>query len=68
VVDPVGWYPDIGCMAILADVGGLDVSRVLARGIGAVVATGAIACDVDVIEIGGQPASGRMTVFAIVAT
>ena len=40
----------------------------LAGGLGAVVAADAVAADVDVIKIRGQPADGRVAVVAVVAT
>ncbi len=42
---------DVGCVAVLADIGGLYMRRVLADGLRAVVAACAVACNVDVIEV-----------------
>jgi len=39
----------------------------LARRLDAVVTAEAIASDIDVIEIGGQPAIGRVTIITVVA-
>ena len=43
------------------------MGRVLARSVGAVVAADAIARDIDVIEIRGEPGDGRMAVVTVVA-
>ncbi len=51
MVDPVDRREKHFIVAVLADVGRLDMRRVLADGLGAVVATEAIAGDIDVIEI-----------------
>ena len=67
VIDGKGRYEHIGAVAILADIGGLYVCRGLAGGVGAVVAAHAIASDVDVVEVGRQPACRRMTIIAGVA-
>lgn len=56
MVDGVNRYPDVRRMAVLANIGRLDMRQVLARSIGAVVATGTVACDIYVIEICRQPA------------
>ena len=55
-------------MAVLADIGRLNMCEVFARSVGAVMAAGAIARDIHVVEIGWQPGNGRMTVIAIGAT
>lgn len=52
-------------MAVFADIGRLNMREVLARSVGAVVAAGAIARDIDVIEIRGQPGNRRVTVITI---
>ena len=54
-------------VAILANIGRLDVGRSLANGIRTVVATNAVVHDVDVVEVGGQPGNGGMAVIAIIA-
>lgn len=51
-------------MAVFADIGRKRVSRVLAGRCDAIVAVDTAACDVGMVEVGGQPASRRMTVFA----
>jgi len=68
VVGRVHRHPDVGRMTIFADIAGLDVRLILARRLGTVVAAEAIARDVDVIEVRGQPAGCRMTIIAVVAT
>ena len=55
-------------MAVFADVAGLNMRLGLAGCLGTVMAAEAIARDVDVIEVRGQPAGRRMTVVAVVAT
>ena len=56
VIDRVGGYPDVRCMAIFANIRGPNVSWVLACRVGAIVAAGTISRDVHVIEIRRQPA------------
>ena len=56
VIDRVGGYPDVRCMAIFTNIRGLNVSRILACRVGAIVAAGTISRDVHVIEIRRQPA------------
>ena len=51
-------------VAVLADVGGLDMRGVLADRLSAVMAAYAITRDIDVIEIGRQPTVRRMTIIA----
>jgi len=51
-------YPRVRCMTVFANLSGLNVRWVLARGISTVVATGTITGDVYVIEIRGDPADG----------
>ncbi len=55
-------------MAVFTDVRCLHVREILAGRFDTVVATHAIAGDVDVIEIGRQPGNRRMAVIAIRAT
>jgi len=52
-------------MAVGADIGRIDMGRVLARSIGAVVATDAIARDVRVIEVRRYPRDRRVAVVTI---
>ena len=42
-------------MAVFADIGRLDVCGVLVRSIDAVMAAGAVAHEIHVVEIGWQP-------------
>ena len=66
VVDGVSGHPHIRGMTVFADVARLHMCcRILARGVGTVVAAEAVARDVDVIEVRGQPTCGRMTVVAV---
>lgn len=67
VIDGKYRGPDVGRVAVLADVAGLYVCRSLARRLDAVVAARAVARDVDVVEVGRQPGDRRMAVVAIVA-
>lgn len=55
-------------MAVLADVAGADVGRTLARRLDPVVAADAVARDVYVVEIRGDPRRGRVAVVTGVAT
>ncbi len=68
VIDRKDGNPDIRCVAVLADVAGLDVGQVLASGLGAVVAAETIAGDVDVIEVCRHPACRGVAVVAVGAT
>ena len=54
-------------MAVLADVGGADVSWALADGVDPVVAAGAVPRDVYMIEVGGNPGDRRVAVVTGVA-
>ncbi len=65
VIHGVGRHPGIRVVAVLANIACLDMRRILARRVGAIVAAGAIAGDVDVIEVGGQPASCGVAVVAV---
>ncbi len=51
-------------MAVLADIRGLDVCRIFAGRVGAIVTTNTVARDVDVIEIRGQPPGCAVTIIA----
>ena len=55
------------CVAVLANIGCLNVSEILACGIGAIMAANAVADDVHVTKIRGSKGNGRMTVITIVA-
>ena len=52
-------------VTVFAQICGLNMGRVLACRIGAVVTTDAISCDVDVIEICRQPGHCRMAIITI---
>lgn len=51
MVDGANRGPDIGSVAVFADVARLNVCEILARGICAVVAVNTVICDVRVIEV-----------------
>ena len=53
VVNREGWCPDIGVVAVLADICCQYVCRVLAGRFDTVMAAGAVASDSDVIEVSG---------------
>ena len=46
----------VGVVAVLADVTGLNVSEILARGIGAIVTVDTVAGNVEMIKVRRQPA------------
>lgn len=58
----------IGRMAIFADIGRIDVPDILAGCLSAIVAANAIAHDIQVVEIRGNPAKSAVTVVAAIAT
>lgn len=53
VVNGVNRRPHVGVMAIFADIAGLDVGKILASRIGAVVAVDAAVRNIRVIEVRG---------------
>jgi len=61
-------YEHIGVVAVFADITCLNMLRILTGRIHTVMAIDAIARNVQVIEIRGQPGNGRMTVVASIAT
>ncbi len=67
VINGEDGLPDVGAMAVLANVARLDVRLVLAGRIDTVMTFGAIAREVQVIEIGRQPGDRRVAVVAVVA-
>jgi len=67
VVHLVSGYECHVVVTILANIAGLDMGRVFARGVRAVMAAEAIADNIRVIECGGYPAHRRMAVIAVVA-
>jgi len=68
VIDRKYGRPDIRRVAVFADVACLHVRRSFAGGLCAVMAAKAVACDVDMVEVRGQPTDGRMAIIAVVAT
>jgi len=58
----------VGRVAILTDIGRINMRLVLSGRVSAVVAAHAVARDIDMVEIRWQPAGGAMTVVASVAT
>ena len=67
MIDGEWWYPDGWRMAVFADVGGLYVGRIFAGSRNAIVAVTAIARDVGVVEVRGQPAIRRVAILTDVA-
>lgn len=65
VVDGVDRRKHARIVAILANVSGLNVRRAFAYGVCTVVTGAAIVGNIRVIEVGGQPADGRMAVVAV---
>ena len=64
MVNRIDWREQNTVVAFLANIGGLDMRRVLADCFGTVVAAYAITGNVDVIKICRDPAIGRMTIIA----
>ena len=58
--------PSIGRVAVFAPVGSLDMVDIFPGGVSAVVATEAVASNVHMVEIRGQPTDRRMAIFAII--
>lgn len=46
---------DVGVVAILTNIAGLDVCQILANGVHTVMAVNTLACDVQMVEVGRQP-------------
>ena len=67
VVDHVCRRPQVTVVAVLTDFGGLDMCRVLARRLDAVMAACTVGHNVGVIKSGREPSCRRMTIVAIVA-
>ena len=55
VIDHVGRHKRHVVVAVLADIGGIDMRRMLARRIGAVMAADAVGGDVGVVKVGRDP-------------
>lgn len=64
VIDSVRRCKGDRIMAVDAQISCTDVRRVLADGIGAIVATNAITRDVGVVEVGRSPRRSRMAILA----
>ena len=64
MVDPDDWCPCRVSVAILAQVGGLDMLAMLAGCRRSIVATGAVTGHIGMIEVCWYPAIGCMTVGA----
>jgi hypothetical protein len=58
MIDPDHRYPGGIAMAILADIGGVDMAAVLTRCRGAVMAAETVVGDAAVVEVGRYPATG----------
>lgn len=55
VVNGISRCENIGVVAVLTHIAGLNVGDILARRINAVVTVNAVGSDIDVIEVSGQP-------------
>ncbi len=66
MIDRRDWGKRGDCMTIFADVRCLYMRRVLAGRIRTVMTGHAIARDIDVIEICGQPCGGGMAIVAVI--
>jgi len=61
------WRPHICAVAILANIGCLNVQRTLACRVGSIVTTTAVVNDVGVVEVRRHPGGRRVTVIAVIA-
>ena len=68
VIDKCGRLPKRCAMAIFADIGGLDMRRVLADGFHAVVTAKTVADDVGMVKNGGSPEGRLMAIVALFTT
>ncbi len=59
--------PHICAVAVLANVGCLNVQRTLAYCVGSIVTTTAVVHDVDVVEVRRHPGGRRVAVIAVIA-
>ena len=66
MVHGVRRYPNVGVVAVFADIAGLNMCGRFAGGVRAIMAVNAIASNVDVIEVGGEPSCRGMTIVAVV--
>ena len=55
VVNGEDWCKDVGVVAVLANITGLDVCQVLASGIDTVMAVNTLASDVQMVKVSWQP-------------
>jgi hypothetical protein len=55
VVNGEYWCKDVGVVAVLANITGLDVCQVLASGIDTVMTVNTLASDVQMVKVGWQP-------------
>ena len=67
MVDPIDRRKQNTVVAVLTYISGLNMRGILAGSLCTVMATYTIAGDIDVIEIGRQPAIRRMTIIAGIA-
>ena len=67
MVNRIHWREQNAVVAVLADIGGCYMSRRFANRLGAIVAAHTIAGDIDVIEIGRNPAICGVAIVAGVA-
>lgn len=67
MIDRHDRYENIRAMAVFTDIRRLNMPRVLAGRVGAVVAADAVSGDIDVVEICRQPGDRAVTVIAVVA-
>ena len=68
VVDRIGRHPQRVVMAVLTNIGGLDMPRILAGGANTVVTGRAATNDAGVIKVGRYPCHRCMAVVTVVAT
>ena len=67
VIDQIGGHKRHNIVAVFTNHGGVDMCRVLADGLDAIMTAGAVRADTGVVKIGGRPGGRRVTVIAIVA-
>ncbi len=60
-------HPEVGAVAVLADIGCLHMRRAFASGVGAVMTAEAIVHYIQMVEIRGQPGDRRMTIVTVIA-
>lgn len=68
VIDECGRLPERCAMAIFADIGGLDMRRVLADGFHSVVTAKTVASDIGMVKDGGSPEGRLMAIVALFTT